>query len=302
MGRPLLAVFLLTLFSFHCSGDQPNRSPELLLLDRFVGDWVVKLEVEVNGEIVQRPQYESHIQWSRDGTFVIANEIHENREQLMVMRFDTAQRAYRGAFFSSTEQTPFTADWDEAKQTFTLEFEEAEDADASMVYRFRDKDEIEVRIGIRGKDGKANATVTGTQTRFRKKPPQVRATPKIEFRLAEEAAAPGLEKKSLPDSEAAVYVHPERLVTRPDILSAQFFVEETGIPTFRFHLKPEGARRLGIATRDNLGKSLAILVDDQLIHAPRIQSMITERAQMSGNFTQAMIDKFVPVKSGDSER
>lgn len=301
MVRGILTLFLVATVSVRSNGDRPNRSPELLLLDRFVGTWTVELEVEMEGEIVRRPRYESHVAWSRDGTFVIANEVHEQREQLTVMRFDTAQRKYRGALFSATEQTPFEAEWNEAKQTFTMEFKEAGDAEATFINRFVSEDEIEIRIQIRANDPKGSATVIGTQTRIRNKPRAIPKSPTIEFRLAEGSPQTDLEKMTLPDGNA-IYLHPEPIVTRADFLSLQFFIEEDNIPTFRFHLTPEGGRRLGIATRDNIGKSLAILVNGEVIHAPQIQSMITERAQMSGNFTQAMIDKFAPAKPKETQR
>ena len=53
-----------------------------------------------------------------------------------------------------------------------------------------------------------------------------------------------------------------------------------------FSLTTEGATRLSDATSKHVGDHLAIIVSGEVKSAPRINSMISDRAQISGNFTK----------------
>ena len=291
----VVLILLLTTAASIGLGEQPNRSPELLLLDRFVGHWQVEYELKLADRAVQRQEFRSLAKWSADGTFVIVNERQEGNERLTVLRFDKAKKHYAGSLFSATGQSPFEAEWDESTKQFKMEFTTSDDADVTIVNRFLDEDHIDIFIDIRGKDENPNATVRGKQTRIAK-PRSSPTRPKIEFRLAKEEPAANLERKPYGSANQFLYLDPKPVVTRADVLSAKFVVDEQRIPAFEFRLKPAGARRLGIATRDNRGERLAILVDGEVVHAPEIHSMITEGARMTGNFTQAMIEKFAPVE------
>ncbi|MCH9779673.1 MAG: protein translocase subunit SecD [Alphaproteobacteria bacterium] len=61
---------------------------------------------------------------------------------------------------------------------------------------------------------------------------------------------------------------------------------EEGRPIVNFRFDTEGARRFGKATSENVGRLLAIVLDDQIISAPRIQSAIQGGSGIiTGNFT-----------------
>jgi SecD/SecF fusion protein len=64
-----------------------------------------------------------------------------------------------------------------------------------------------------------------------------------------------------------------------------------GEPQIDFELSPDGAKRFGEVTRENIGHRLAIVLDGELYSAPNIQSAIeTGNGQITGNYTieQAM--------------
>lgn len=64
--------------------------------------------------------------------------------------------------------------------------------------------------------------------------------------------------------------------------------QETGEPIVTFKLDKEGARRFGDMTINNVGRQLAIVLDDTVITAPVIQSPITGgNGQITGSFTAA---------------
>ncbi len=50
------------------------------------------------------------------------------------------------------------------------------------------------------------------------------------------------------------------------------------------YFEPRAARRLEAATRDRIGSRLAVLVDGQVLFAPRIQAVLGESAMISNRF------------------
>lgn len=77
------------------------------------------------------------------------------------------------------------------------------------------------------------------------------------------------------------------LVTGEMLTSASTgFDPQTNQPVVNFRFNGEGARRFGDATRANVGKRFAIVLDDKVISAPSINEPITGGSgQISGNFT-----------------
>lgn len=66
------------------------------------------------------------------------------------------------------------------------------------------------------------------------------------------------------------------------------FNQETGEPVVNFKLDNEGARRFGDMTKRNIGRALAIVLDDRVVTAPVIRSAIQGGSgEISGSFTSA---------------
>ncbi|HEY0891715.1 MAG TPA: protein translocase subunit SecD, partial [Cellvibrio sp.] len=66
------------------------------------------------------------------------------------------------------------------------------------------------------------------------------------------------------------------------------FNQETGEPVVNFKLDNEGARRFGDMTKHNIGRPLAIVLDDRVVTAPVIRSAIQGGSgEISGSFTSA---------------
>ncbi len=64
------------------------------------------------------------------------------------------------------------------------------------------------------------------------------------------------------------------------------FNPDTGEPVVNFKLDNEGARIFGEITRDNIGRPLAVVLDDKVITAPVIRSVIAGgNGEISGGFT-----------------
>src|SRR3546814_9388278 len=65
------------------------------------------------------------------------------------------------------------------------------------------------------------------------------------------------------------------MVDGDHLTNAQATFDQDGRPAVSFNFDTLGAKRFGDATRDNVGRIFAIILDDEVISAPRIQSAIT---------------------------
>ncbi len=75
-------------------------------------------------------------------------------------------------------------------------------------------------------------------------------------------------------------------VNGSDLRSASVGLDENSRPAVMFSLKPDGARKFGQVTGSNIGRSLAIVLDDRVQSYPRIDGRITSEGRISGSFTQ----------------
>jgi preprotein translocase subunit SecD len=80
-------------------------------------------------------------------------------------------------------------------------------------------------------------------------------------------------------------VEKRRAVTSSDFSAVRMDMGVTGQPAVTLSLQPEAARRFGELTLANLGRLLAIVVDDEVMLAAVINAPITDTAMIEGNFT-----------------
>ena len=107
---------------------------------------------------------------------------------------------------------------------------------------------------------------------------------RFEVRLAETAAAAGLDAATLDDGRV-VHLHRQVLATNADV--AQAVVEQHGgFYGVRVELTQAAAARLTRATAAHIGKPVAILLDGRLVLAPTLRSPIGDSAVISGTYTQ----------------
>ncbi|HEX7019965.1 MAG TPA: hypothetical protein VF159_08150, partial [Gemmatimonadaceae bacterium] len=74
-------------------------------------------------------------------------------------------------------------------------------------------------------------------------------------------------------------------VSGNDLRSAKVGPDENGQPAVHFSLKPEGARKFGRVTGENIGRRLAIILDNRVQSAPVIEGRISDEGRISGSFT-----------------
>jgi preprotein translocase subunit SecD len=87
-------------------------------------------------------------------------------------------------------------------------------------------------------------------------------------------------------------------VTGRDLRNAQQSLDEFNRPAVHFTLKQDAAVRFGSFTQANLGRGLAIVLDNRVMTAPTLQGRITDNGQITGITREEMIDLVITLKSG----
>lgn len=108
-------------------------------------------------------------------------------------------------------------------------------------------------------------------------------------RTGDPEAVPGVGNKLLPslDEEDTFYVlESAPVVTGEELVDAQPSFDQNGRPAVTFRFNPTGARKFGDYTAENIGSPFAIVLDDEVISAPVIQSHIPGGSGIiTGQFT-----------------
>jgi hypothetical protein len=118
------------------------------------------------------------------------------------------------------------------------------------------------------------------------------AAVRFEVRLADAAFSPGLREARVQGSGALVYLHPEIIVTNDDISDSQVIAGDT--PS-RFGVAvtftTAGAEKMRQATARHVGGLIAVLIDGEVVLAPRLRSPISASAVITGDYTKAEAER-----------
>ena len=108
-------------------------------------------------------------------------------------------------------------------------------------------------------------------------------------RTSDENANAGIGNEILPavDEEGTFYIlESAPVVTGEELVDAQPSFDQNGRPAVNFRFNPTGARKFGDYTAENIGSPFAIVLDDEVISAPVIQSHIPGGSGIiTGNFS-----------------
>jgi len=139
-------------------------------------------------------------------------------------------------------------------------------------------------------------------------------TAKLDFRMVDMSVSPeqvaagvipvpvGSELLYSEDTPAIPYVIERRVIVGGELLedAQPNFDSRTNEPVVSFRFNSTGGRLFGEATRDNTGKLFAIVLDNKVVSAPRINEPIMGGSgQISGSFTvQSANDLAILLRSG----
>lgn len=138
-------------------------------------------------------------------------------------------------------------------------------------------------------------------------------TAKLQFRFVDEGAdveqavagrvPPGTELLyETRDGQKVPYVIEKRVIVSGDQLvnAQQAFDPRTGRAVVSFQFDSQGARKFGDATKDNVGRRFAIVLDNAVVSAPQIQEpILAGSGQITGNFTvQSANDLAIVLRAG----
>ena len=88
-------------------------------------------------------------------------------------------------------------------------------------------------------------------------------------------------------------------VTGRDLRNARSTIDEFNQPAISFSFNREGARKFGSFTGTNVGRNLAIILDNRVYSAPVIQERIADEGRITGTFTtQEASDLALILRSG----
>lgn len=102
-----------------------------------------------------------------------------------------------------------------------------------------------------------------------------------------------------PGSQLFYLVRKVAAVTGRDLRNARQVPDENNLPAVSFTLNNEGARKFGNVTSANIGRQLAIVLDNRVFSAPTIESRITDQGRITGSFSpQEAQDLSLVLRSG----
>lgn len=120
---------------------------------------------------------------------------------------------------------------------------------------------------------------------------EVVAAVRFEVRLAEESPAPGLRETAIAGSARRIYLHQETIVTNSDIAEARAVQSDASSFGVTVTFTANGAAKMLRASRDHIGRPVAILVDGEVVLAPVVRGPISASAIISGSYTRAEAER-----------
>jgi preprotein translocase subunit SecD len=88
-------------------------------------------------------------------------------------------------------------------------------------------------------------------------------------------------------------------VTGNDLRVAKPGLDENNQPAVHFELKSAGATKFGKLSGENIGRYLAIVLDNRVVSAPKLEGRITDQGRISGGFTaESANDLSLTLRSG----
>jgi len=117
----------------------------------------------------------------------------------------------------------------------------------------------------------------------------------LEFKFVEDdpVKLQAMDKEKLPDEyerlplkDTEMIVNKKAEITGADLASASIMFDNMGMPAVQLKMNPAGSKKFAELTRNNVGRRLAIILDNKIKSAPAIREPILNGdAQITGDFT-----------------
>ena len=144
--------------------DTPERSPELQVLERFIGTWDSVVTNETTG--AETSTIEER-RWSRKGQFVLSEDFDRltKKEAHFLMTYDPNAKVYRTCFITEGSVAIILGTWDEDNDTMTWSGTDSAGNRLSGKSRFIVKDHVEWSMVFMNLAGKVVSELDTKQSR-----------------------------------------------------------------------------------------------------------------------------------------
>ena len=124
--------------------------------------------------------------------------------------------------------------------------------------------------------------------------PPAFAAMRFEVRLAEVVPAPGLREAPVGLQPRLVYVHDEAILTNAEIAGALVVAgaspEQFGV---EIRLSERGSASMRAATRNHIGRPVALMLDGLVVAAPTVRSEIGDVGVLTGDYSRSEAERIV---------
>lgn len=110
-----------------------------------------------------------------------------------------------------------------------------------------------------------------------------RVDSKFELRLAETEPAEGLTEATIEGTSVKVYLHESALLDESGIAKVSMKQDAGVDPALVLDFTPEAAKKIAEATEMHRGKPLAVIVDGNVLAAPIVMTVVSDRSAISGS-------------------
>ena len=310
-GLLILSVVALSVWSFYPPGEKVNLGLDLRggvhLVMRVQTDAALRIETETTSERLRETLATAAVQYAklevtRPTEFVVEGIQNDQQFRQAAVEVDTVFGRSPGAGRYTYTMRPNIA--------AQLRTEAVTQALQTIERRVNELGVAEPIVARQGAADQILVQLPGVADVQRAKE-IIRSTALLELKLVEQGPFPSQDaamqavNNSLPPdmviasgaedlaasgggTPSTVYYIVRRVapVTGRDLRNSRPTLDENNLPAVSFTLNQDGARRFGQFTEQNIGRSLAIILDSRVFSAPTIQSRIADEGRITGSFTQ----------------
>ena len=136
--------------------ENPKRSPEVMVLERFAGTWKGVASVKQGGHSFSVTEVSTR-EWmvSGHGNFLMEHAVAEpgNQRSCSLFTYDPKKKVYRGVLLNRLGAGILEGNWDEKSQTMSWQSNDNERNTGQISHRFITKDHAEIEIIYKKPDG-----------------------------------------------------------------------------------------------------------------------------------------------------